>query len=899
MASGAGAVRAGRAYVEIFADTAALRKGLARTRKDLARFALSIKAVGAGIKDQFLRAQQAISGLGSSLTVVGAAFTALGVAASAGIGKAVAEFSRFDKQMLFVQGILRQTAQDMEMLRERAAELGRTTSFTAVEVADGMTELARAGRTTEQIYIEVAGALDLARGTMTDLATTTKILVSVMNQFQMGAEESARVADTLAAASNLAVHNMEELGLAFKFVGPIALTLGMTLEETAGVLNILANNGLRATLAGRQFARVLKELNQPSKRKILEDMGITLETEEGFVTIIQLFEQLNDATKNLSKGEKFGFFNEMFGIGAVAAQILSDNVAGFDDMTDKIIGGRGAAEDLRKTIESGLFGSFKKITSAATGVALIFAEKLVPAIQMMSKQIIQFFRLVAESIKSSQYLAIQVTAAVGAFTAFGASVLAAGLSLRVLGAAMSGFIGLITVALIPLQVAISAITVGLSIGLKAAALVASTAMLTLRTAVVLVANGLKVLSGLLSLLPGVISAFVGGVNLAIAAILALATAVTTVIAVLPGLAAFLVLMTSATVAIGVLEKVAGAVKGVANAVSDGYSSMETSVRNWSRETVAKTRVVGGAFAMLATEIKTSFMSIDLKQGLEEFAKDFQRVFNGLTNAVKAGDLKGVFEITLAYMKVSWARFIQYLQTSGIVKAFDEISSQVIAFGQKMQIVFEELAIKVQNFAGRLQHIANKAKAFRDMIQSAFDIREGAEERNAAARRRFDEPFAPIAGRSAQDMQTAFDAIQRAQLKYIDDLAKARILSEKDANKAIIRARWELSNAIHDSIMRTADAENKARKEQDQARRQQIRDEQRLQEERKGQVLKAMEGVTGGGGGESRGTFGSRLAKQILVASQSQEIADKLDEGNEIARNTNRILKGSGFIAGMA
>jgi hypothetical protein len=435
--------------------------------------------------------------------------------------------------------------------------------------------------------------------------------------------------------------------------------------------------------------------------------------------------------------------------------------------------------------------------------------------------------------------------------------------------------------------------------LKAAALVASTAMLTLRTAVVLVANGLKVLSGLLSLLPGVISAFVGGVNLAIAAILALATAVTTVIAVLPGLAAFLVLMTSATVAIGVLEKVAGAVKGVANAVSDGYSSMETSVRNWSRETVAKTRVVGGAFAKLATEIKTSFQSIDLRQGLEEFAKDFQRVFNGLTNAVKAGDLQGAFEITLAYMKVSWARFIQYLQTSGIVKAFDEISSQIIAFGQKMQIVFEELTIKVQNFVGRLGHIANQASAMAKMMKASFDLREGAEERYAALRKQFNKPFEGAAQRSEQELTIAFKQIEMARKKLAIATAKARVKYDEEANKEVARARWALSNKLHDAASREADIENIRRKEQDQARRQQIKDEQRLQEERKGQVLKAMEGVTGGGGGESRGTFGSRLTKQILVASQSQEIADKLDEGNEIARNTNRILKGSGFIAGMA
>ena len=74
------------------------------------------------------------------------------------------------------------------------------------------------------------------------------------------------VADLLAAAAGKAQGEVSDMGLALQYVGPIATGMGISLEETAGSIALLASNGILGEKAGTGLRGVLASLTGPSAK---------------------------------------------------------------------------------------------------------------------------------------------------------------------------------------------------------------------------------------------------------------------------------------------------------------------------------------------------------------------------------------------------------------------------------------------------------------------------------------------------------------------------------------------------------------------------------------------------------------------------------------------------------
>ena len=93
-----------------------------------------------------------LSSAGESLTKAGTALTKGITVPIAGAGAAIISMStKFESAMSRVQAISGASGKDLIALTNKAKELGATTEWSASEVADGMTEMAKAGWSTKQI----------------------------------------------------------------------------------------------------------------------------------------------------------------------------------------------------------------------------------------------------------------------------------------------------------------------------------------------------------------------------------------------------------------------------------------------------------------------------------------------------------------------------------------------------------------------------------------------------------------------------------------------------------------------------------------------------------------------------------------------------------------------------
>lgn len=238
-------------------------------------------------------AGQGIESVGEKLLPLSATVTAFGTAS------AVASAS-FEEAMSKVKAISGATEEEMEELNQKAIEMGASTKFSAKESADAFTYMAMAGWDAEQMVDGIGGIMSLAAADGLDLATTSDIVTDALTAFGLKASDSAHFADVLAQASSSANTNVSMLGESFKYVAPIAGTLGYSAEDTAIALGIMANAGIKGSQAGTTLKNALANMASPSKNMVgvMTEFDLSLTNADG--SMKSLSEVLDMLRTNMS-----------------------------------------------------------------------------------------------------------------------------------------------------------------------------------------------------------------------------------------------------------------------------------------------------------------------------------------------------------------------------------------------------------------------------------------------------------------------------------------------------------------------------------------------------------------------------------------------------------------------
>lgn len=115
------------------------------------------------------------------------------------------------------------TGEEFEKMTALAREMGKTTVFSASEVADAMYYMASAGYKVEQMSASIAPILNLASATQSELAFTTDSVISTLNQFGLKASDAERVTNVFASAIGNSQATLEKLGYSMMYVGPLQI----------------------------------------------------------------------------------------------------------------------------------------------------------------------------------------------------------------------------------------------------------------------------------------------------------------------------------------------------------------------------------------------------------------------------------------------------------------------------------------------------------------------------------------------------------------------------------------------------------------------------------------------------------------------------------------------------
>lgn len=413
-------IRAGAAYIELYANDNKLVRGLNRAQKRLKAF-------------------------GSSVQRIGARLTGIGTGLAAGFAISTRVFAGFDDKMRAVRAVTGATEAQFQSLREEAKRLGRTTSFTAGQVAEAMTELGRAGFKPEAILANTEAVLALARATSTELPRATEIAGAALRGFALPVDQMARVTDVLTATANGSAQTLEDLFEAMKPVAPIAAEAGASIEETAAAIAVLANNGIKGSLAGNALARAYKNLSNESKQAELRKFGVEAVDAQGNLRpLADIINDLAKATKGLGSAQRLSIFETLFGRGQAAALKLASSAEAFDELQDKIKNSAGLAAKTAEEMDAGIGGSFRKLLSAVEGIAIAIGEAIENPVRRAADAITKISGWITNLINQNQKLVITILKLTAVMIGIGIALVIAGVAIVAIGAVFGSLAAIIT-----------------------------------------------------------------------------------------------------------------------------------------------------------------------------------------------------------------------------------------------------------------------------------------------------------------------------------------------------------------------------------------------------------------------------------------------------------------------
>ena len=162
-------------------------------------------------------------------------------AASGFIKDAILTLANFDDMMRQVGATFGASQEELKALTELAKEMGASTRFSATQAAEGLKAMSLAGLSASQQMSALPKVLELAAAGSVDLETAASIATTALAQFGLEADDLVDVNNILVTAFTNSATNIQDLGLAMQYAGPVAKAAGSSFKETATVLALLAS----------------------------------------------------------------------------------------------------------------------------------------------------------------------------------------------------------------------------------------------------------------------------------------------------------------------------------------------------------------------------------------------------------------------------------------------------------------------------------------------------------------------------------------------------------------------------------------------------------------------------------------------------------------------------------
>ena len=279
-------------------------------------------------------------------------------------------YINFEREMIAVKarisGISDATYSELKSMAKR---LGATTRFTQSEIAQGMNKLVMAGFNPDEIKASIADVTAFVQANDIEFGAAADIATDIGTAFQYKAADLSRVMDVLTLASNSANTDITMLGETMAYAAAEAHSLGVSLEETTTMAAVLANAGIKGSMAGTTLKETIKALAVPDDAalKVMDRLKIKAYDDEGKLKGVKdLLLQVSEATADMTDEQKAADLNAIFkerGSRGILT-LLSQGQEAFEEFLEGLeVSADGTVRDIAQTMAESMAAGLAGINS--------------------------------------------------------------------------------------------------------------------------------------------------------------------------------------------------------------------------------------------------------------------------------------------------------------------------------------------------------------------------------------------------------------------------------------------------------------------------------------------------------------------------------------------------------
>ena len=313
-------------------------------------------------------------------------FGAVAIGGLAGIGaiagSSLTAFADLEDQVKRNKAIMGATATEENMLMAQTRELGRSTKFTAQEVAQAQMYQAMAGMKTNEVLEMTPKLLKLSIASGEDLASTSDILTDNLTAFGLKLQDADHFMDVMAATANNTNTSIAGLGEAYKYVASTSRSFE-SMEEVNIILGTLANNSIKGGQAGRLLGGIYTRLSKatPDMEKAMKKVGISLYDNKGkFKGLRKIIDEMKPVLARMTEEQRNYFLATIAGTEGmrVFSVLLGTTKEDMEKTENAIKNANGATDKMAEEMGSTTKNKMAQFRSAVDDLKISIGEGLAP-----------------------------------------------------------------------------------------------------------------------------------------------------------------------------------------------------------------------------------------------------------------------------------------------------------------------------------------------------------------------------------------------------------------------------------------------------------------------------------------------------------------------------------------
>lgn len=379
------------------------------------------------IQDQIQGTSDKLDSLSAPLIKVGAAFTGFATGATIAFAQAQTKTQEY-------VGLIGLTQKEADELTKTADRLAQTYGAAMDEVQAAGFTLASSGQRGITLMQSLEATTKGAAAGLGSVADVGNAVAKSMNNWSKDGLTAIEVVDGIVETAKVGLVSASDLATVYADVGSTMNTMGVSFQETSGLLARLSLGTASASVAGTQLSAVVRAILKPTgqMKRALDAAGLGAEelkqkiTRDGLLnTLLELQEQTGKT--NTEFAQMFGRAEAISGVGIILADL--------DDTKSKVAELGDSAQETDKAwqaVKDIIITTFRQFRQAMGGFMRVIGEGLAPVVQPILKFLADMTGWLTQFLDKNKFLRNMVAT----FVALGAALLPVGLGLKGIAVAL-------------------------------------------------------------------------------------------------------------------------------------------------------------------------------------------------------------------------------------------------------------------------------------------------------------------------------------------------------------------------------------------------------------------------------------------------------------------------------